>query len=67
MPTPKQMEKLAAAVGREPRTTRTAGPADAMPPEYWESVLNDPRADARPRPPDRPSGRCGCPKFRSIF
>ena len=21
-----------------------------MPPEYWESVLNDPRADDRPRP-----------------
>ena len=50
IPTPKQMEKLAAAVGREPRTTRTPGPADAMPLEYWESVLNDPRADDRPRP-----------------
>jgi hypothetical protein len=29
------------------RTMRSPGPADAMPPEYWESVLNDPRADAR--------------------
>jgi hypothetical protein len=48
MPTPGQMEKLAAAVGREPRTTRTPGPADEMPPEYWQAVLNDPRADARP-------------------
>ena len=47
MPTPGQMEKLA-AVGREPRTTRAPGPADEMPPEYWESLLNDPRADARP-------------------
>jgi hypothetical protein len=41
------MEKLA-AVGREHRTTRAPGPADEMPPEYWESLLNDPRADARP-------------------
>jgi hypothetical protein len=47
MPTPKQMEKLAAAVGREARTMRSSGPADGMPPEYWESVLNDPPADAR--------------------
>ena len=48
MPTPKQMEKLAAAVGREPRRTPTPAPGDAMPPEYWESVLNDPLADASP-------------------
>jgi hypothetical protein len=27
---------------------RSPDPGDAMPPEYWESVLNDPRADARP-------------------
>jgi hypothetical protein len=54
MPTPRQMEKLAAAVGREPRTMRTPGPADALPPEYWESVLNDPLADARPEPPGLP-------------
>ena len=44
MPTPKQMEKLAAQAGLRP-----AGPAatpDApLPPEYWESVLNDPRAN----------------------
>jgi hypothetical protein len=51
MPNPKQMEKLAAAVGREARTMMSPSPADAMPPEYWESVLKDPRADARP---DRP-------------
>jgi hypothetical protein len=41
------MEKLAAAVGREGGTMRSPA-GDAMPPEYWESVLNDPRADARP-------------------
>ena len=53
MPTPKQMEKLAATVGREPRRTPTPGPGDTMPPEYWESVLRDPLADARPVPPAR--------------
>jgi hypothetical protein len=42
------MEKLAAAVGKEPGTIRTLGPAHAMPPEYWESVLNDALADAKP-------------------
>lgn len=50
MPTPKQMERLAATVGREPRRTPTPGPGDPMPPEYWESVLRDPVADARPNP-----------------
>ena len=53
MPTPKQMEKLAAAVGREPRRIPTPGPGDAMPPEYWEAVLRDPLADASPMPPGR--------------
>jgi hypothetical protein len=51
MPSPKQMEKLAAAVGREPRRTPTPGPGDPMPPEYWQSVLRDPLADASPKPP----------------
>jgi hypothetical protein len=51
MPTPKEMEKLAAVVGREPRAERPPGPCDAMPAEYWESVLRDPLADASPMPP----------------
>jgi hypothetical protein len=55
MPTPKQMEKLAAAVGREPRRTPSPGPDDIMPPEYWESVLRDPLAGAVPS--GRPSAR----------
>jgi hypothetical protein len=50
MPTPKQMEKLAATVGREPRRTPTPGLGDTMPPEYWESVLRDPLAGASPVP-----------------
>src|ERR1700678_3041067 len=48
MPTPKQMEKLANAAfvrGNAP-PVRTPGPGDEMPPEYWQAVLDDPRADA---------------------
>jgi hypothetical protein len=50
MPTPKQMEKLAALVGRGPATARPNGLYDEMPPEYWQAVLNDPLADGRSRP-----------------
>ena len=52
MPTPRQMEKLAAAaVNRQACATRPVGPADEMPPEYWQAVLEDPRADTGSRPP----------------
>ena len=45
MPTPKQMEKLAAEAAR--RCSPAAAAPDApLPAEYWESVLKDPRADA---------------------
>jgi hypothetical protein len=51
MPTPKQMEKMAAtAASRENAPpVRTPGPGDEMPPEYWQAVLSDPLADAKPR------------------
>src|SRR3979411_786277 len=45
MPTPKQMEKLAADAARRPAAP-PAPPAAPTPPEYWESVLQDPRAGA---------------------
>ena len=45
MPTPKQMEKLAAEAARRP-SPAAAAPDAPVPAEYWESVLNDPRADA---------------------
>ena len=45
MPTPKQMEKLAAEAVRR-RSPSAAAPDAALPAEYWESVLKDPRADA---------------------
>jgi hypothetical protein len=47
MPTRKQMEKLAAtaaARGNVP-PTRTPGPGDEMPPEYWRAVLDEVEAD----------------------
>ena len=43
MPTPKQMEKLAAEAARRP-VPAAAAPDAPLPPEYWESVLKDPRA-----------------------
>jgi hypothetical protein len=45
MPTPKQIEKVAATVGRRPSRTPDSGLGDAMPPEYWKSLLSDPYAD----------------------
>src|ERR1700738_1624523 len=45
MPTPKQMEKLAAEAARRPGPS-TAAPDAPLPVEYWESVLKDPRAGA---------------------
>ncbi|MGY2805571.1 hypothetical protein ACVIHF_002301 [Bradyrhizobium sp. USDA 4506] len=43
MPTPKQMEKLAAEAARRPGPSAAAD--EPLPPEYWEAVLKDPHAD----------------------
>ena len=43
MPTPKQMEKLAADTSRRP-VPPVAAPDAPLPAEYWDSVLKDPRA-----------------------
>lgn len=50
MPTPKEMEKLAAAaaVGRNASRSPATGPGDPMPPEYWQAVLADASTDTRP-------------------
>ena len=45
MPTPKQMEKLAAEAARRPALA-VAAPNAPLPAEYWEAVLRDPRAGA---------------------
>ena len=51
MPTPKQMEKLAAEAARRPSGARVGPQADAaLPAEYWEAVLKDPRAAATAAP-----------------
>jgi len=42
MPTPKQMEKLAGEARRP--SVHAAAPDEALPTEYWESLLQDPRA-----------------------
>jgi hypothetical protein len=44
MPTQKQMEKLAASIGKK---TRPLGPQDEMPDEYWHAVLNDAQIETR--------------------
>jgi hypothetical protein len=49
MPTPKQMEKLAAEAARRPDLP-SAAPDAPLPAEYWESVLKDPRAGATEAP-----------------
>jgi hypothetical protein len=45
MPTPRQMEKLAAEAARRP-SLAAAAPDAPLPAEYWDSLLRDPRAGA---------------------
>jgi hypothetical protein len=46
MPTAKQMEKMASALGRKAPPTPALAPNDELPPEYWQALLEDARADA---------------------
>src|SRR5829696_9298252 len=46
MPTPKQMEKLAASIGRKTVVTPPLC-KDEMPDEYWHAVLNDAQLEIR--------------------
>jgi hypothetical protein len=46
MPTLKQMEKMAPAVGRTAPAARGLAPDEDLPPEYWQALLADPRVDA---------------------
>lgn len=45
-PTRPQMEKhgFSPTVARETSPTRAVGPADDLPPDYWQAILDDPRA-----------------------
>lgn len=45
MPTPTQMDKMAAAVGRKAPPARGLAPDDDLPPEYWRTLLDDAGAD----------------------
>jgi hypothetical protein len=45
MPSPKQMEKLAAEAARRPAIP-VAAPDDPLRAEYWDSILRDPRVGA---------------------
>lgn len=56
MPTPKQMDTMAAAVGKNAIPARGLAPSDDLPPEYWRALLDDAGADA-PNSIARASGR----------
>ncbi|WP_235886018.1 hypothetical protein [Bradyrhizobium niftali] len=50
MPNPKEIDKMAALVGRNvPREPGLAPEAD-LPPEYWQALLDDRRAESRSGP-----------------
>ncbi|MET4524050.1 hypothetical protein [Bradyrhizobium sp. JR18.2] len=50
MPTPKQMDKMASLVGKNvPQKLGLAPDAD-LPEEYWQALLDEPRAEARSVP-----------------
>ena len=57
-PTRAQMEKLGSspAISRKSSPRGAVGPADDLPPEYWQSLFDDPRVDG-PDPGPGPSGR----------
>ncbi|UQR62980.1 hypothetical protein LRP30_40655 [Bradyrhizobium sp. C-145] len=57
-PTMKQIQKLASdlRVDQKRPPAPAVGPADDLPVEYWQALLDDPRADGanlRGRPPER--------------
>lgn len=45
-PTKRQIEKMGSSstTRRKPLSTGTLDPADALPPDYWQAILDDPRA-----------------------
>ncbi|MHC2841733.1 hypothetical protein [Bradyrhizobium diazoefficiens] len=45
MPTRKQLDAMARAVGRKAPPVHGLAPNDDLPAEYWRSLLEDPRAD----------------------
>jgi hypothetical protein len=49
MPTPNQMEKMTAAVGRNMPLAPGLAPDDDLPPEYWQALLDDGRVETKPK------------------
>jgi hypothetical protein len=47
MPTPKQMDEMAALVGKNVAQRPGLAPGADLPAEYWRALLDDPRAEAR--------------------
>src|SRR5690242_6598141 len=47
MPSRKEMEKMASALGRKLPPAPALAPVDDLPPEYWQALLEDARTDAR--------------------
>jgi hypothetical protein len=56
MPTAKQMDNMAASVGRMAPRARGLAPDDDLPPEYWKALLDDAGAGGGHPGPDT-SGR----------
>jgi len=48
MPTPKQMEKIAAAASRSAEAKPGLAPNQDLPAEYWQALLDDPCAQDKP-------------------
>jgi hypothetical protein len=50
MPKLKEMDKMAALVGRKMPPKPGLAPEADLPPEYWQALLDDPRAESRSGP-----------------
>ena len=50
MPTPKQMQKMAALAGKNVSQKPGLAPDADLPAEYWQALLDDPRAEVRSAP-----------------
>ncbi|MGM4877662.1 hypothetical protein AB7645_41235 [Bradyrhizobium sp. 956_D2_N1_5] len=50
MPNLKEMDKMAALVGRNMPPKAGLAPEANLPPEYWQALLDDPRAESRSGP-----------------
>ncbi|WP_247969811.1 hypothetical protein [Bradyrhizobium sp. 195] len=61
MPTPKQMEKMTAAVRRNMPVAPGLAPEDDLPPEYWQALLDDRRAETKPGHPAGTQRLCEIP------